>query len=247
MLNAIANHRMNHCGVPILQLIECFLGVWLYWPHCFHLLSVTCLSLSPRFHWVDEPSGSTVGPSACSDVVFSCRLIIFRVFYFPRKTWYASQSRQNRLGCFLHHAHVRLAHLLALVHAKCCCYCATIITNFPVCIWQISVCLVSKQSTGHVLGSPVVCNAALLRFVSAAANLASRLSSNFCLAVILVLVVMEMTFQMTCSHSVCAPEWSWYCSFSQTNGPKLESSVNRKPLLYETTADILMRLEAVTR
>lgn len=45
-----------------------------------------------------------------------------------------------------------------------------------------------------------------LRSVSAAAILASRLSSNFWLAVILVLVVMEMTFQMICSHSVCAPE-----------------------------------------
>lgn len=46
----------------------------------------------------------------------------------------------------------------------------------------------------------------LLHSVSMAATLASRLASNFFLPVILVFVVMEMTFQMTCLYSVCAPE-----------------------------------------
>lgn len=201
------------------------------------LIAATC-SLSPASHYRPSSNGSMNRAAALLLVRWLLQMLFpavdwsFSEFWiFPVKTRSASQARQNRLGRFHHHAHIRRSDLLALVDAKCCSYYATNITNFPVCIWQILCSLQTEYGTCVWKPGCLYSSAGVALFSAPLATLASRLSSNFFLAVILVLVVMEMTFPMTCPHSVCASEWSWYCSFSQTNGPKLENNINSKPLL----------------
>lgn len=120
------------------------------------LIAATC-SLSPASHyrptsnWSMNRAAAVLWVRRLVQMLFPAADWSFSEFLiFPVKTLSASQARQNRLGCFHHHSHVRRSYLLALVDAKCCCYYATNITNFPVCIWQISICLVCKQSTGRV-------------------------------------------------------------------------------------------------
>lgn len=210
MLNVIAHLPMDHCGVAILQLIECFLSVCHYWPQCCHPFSLSCLSLSLRFHmnralalllihrvvqmftWAFTLLICVFSSRQCArSLLNSC--IIYNIWFivfseFSQKTW---------LLPFHHHSHIRQSSLLGLVDAKCCCCYATNTT--------------SLYLSRLVLFSPVnVCRALKAWWSVWLSSSRLLLQSGAC---------------MSWKWPLRWPKWSWYCSLSVTNEPTLEETV----------------------